>query len=133
MQTELEESEHFVVFSVEGPQPALDVCSETNSNNYCWNSLSAPSCWIELRHVHGRSRGDDGGSSQLPRFQNRHSHDTIYREAAVLQDDNTLGPMSAGSYELRLTECYGSLNGESLALVSCSRLAVLFLLPVCGA
>ena len=118
MQTELEESAHFVVFSVEEPQPALEICSGTNIDNNCWNSLSAPSCWIELRHVYGKSRGDDDGS-QLPRFQNRHSHDTMYQETAVLQDYNTLGPIPAGSYQLRLAECYGSLSGESLALVSC--------------
>lgn len=123
-------AEHLVVFGVAGPQGVLEACPSADLIKGCWNSISAPSCWVELRQVYRSTAAAAKGSEQdastalsrpaasrLPRFQSRHSHDTMYREAAVLQDANTLGPLPPGDYELRLAECYGGVDGDVHALV----------------
>lgn len=128
-------AEHLVVFGVAGPQGVLEACPGADVIKGCWNSLSAPSCWVELRHVYRSAAAAAEGSerdatalespaaSRLPRFQSRHSHDTMYREAAVLQDANTLGPLPPGDYELRLAECYGGVDGDVHALVRGTQVA----------
>jgi hypothetical protein len=59
------------------------------------------------------------GAKEVDRYQMTHNSETLYRKSAVIQELNTLGPISSGNYQIRLSECYGANSeGNIMALVS---------------
>mmetsp|Transcript_5796 Transcript_5796/g.13408 ORF Transcript_5796/g.13408 Transcript_5796/m.13408 type:complete len:292 (-) Transcript_5796:267-1142(-) len=80
--------------------------------------VKAPSCWVELLLINSIGPSENVGSPSVgsQTSQYLHASETLYRELAVLRGQNTLGPLSPGKYELKLSECYGTVGEELLAL-----------------
>jgi len=122
-----------VVFSVESSLPPTRTAD------------GAPTCWVELRAIVEGAEGslpptmchdactwpsNEASCQASSQQQNLPSSTTgvpgdqciastvVYREPALLQDINTLGPLQLGMFELVLSDCYGSVDGDIVALVS---------------
>ena len=82
------------------------------------NISAGPVCWIVLSQLN-EGMADARRTEQFSDAHRvLHFRETLFRESAVLLGINTIGPLPSGAYELRLTECYGSVTDQmDIALV----------------